>query len=396
MPHFFLPYFLVVVFVYLSGCSRDPYTPKPLRVVQFDLEQKGEISTDHKAEMVVREYGESVNRTHTGHIKRRGGSSIRYPKHSYELDLSEDAALADLPADDDWILNANYIDKTFVRHVLAYQLFTAMNPNNRAAQCALVELSLNGRYQGLYVLMEKIDRSSLRLGRPDPFTFIFKEPHIFRTAYDDYVKKYPQNHHQQTFPKPATLNQNPALDRLHDFIETSSDVDFERLIREIFDLDNLLDWHLLLLIANNSDGILKNFYLYKANGRTPLRVVPWDYDHGYGRDGDNELNLDTRPMNLERSILFKRLLSHEWYSTKLKRRWERHNRAHLLSTSGLHKHVTALASGIRPYALKNAARWPLDARFYYDDNTFDQEVEIIHQFIELRHKRLDAYFDEDF
>jgi len=51
-----------------------------------------------------------------GVIKLRGGISRRYFKHSYALKLATDYSLNDLPADDDWILNANYIDKTFIRH----------------------------------------------------------------------------------------------------------------------------------------------------------------------------------------------------------------------------------------------------------------------------------------
>ncbi len=47
----------------------------------------------------------------------------------------------------------------------------------------------------------------------------------------------------------------------------------------------------MLLLSNNGDGVMKNFLLYKIDSNTPFRIALWDYDHSFGRDGDNELNL---------------------------------------------------------------------------------------------------------
>ncbi len=65
---------------------------------------------------------------YNGRIERRGGGSMAFPKSSYEIDLEDDIPLGQLPEDDDWILNANYIDKTFMRHTFSYDLFREMDP----------------------------------------------------------------------------------------------------------------------------------------------------------------------------------------------------------------------------------------------------------------------------
>ncbi|MEO0735011.1 MAG: DUF2911 domain-containing protein, partial [Bacteroidota bacterium] len=57
------------------------------------------------------------------HLKRRGGMSFVYDKHSYTLHLDRKIPLDFLPLDRDWVLNASYIDKTFVRHKVSYDLF---------------------------------------------------------------------------------------------------------------------------------------------------------------------------------------------------------------------------------------------------------------------------------
>ncbi len=241
--------------------------------------------------------------------------------------------------------------------------------------------------------MEKLDKSSLDIETSDSFAMIFKEPHIFRATYDGIISQYPDNFHQQTYPKIEDEDKRTYLENIREFILTSSDNEFEKGISDIFDMENIIDWHLLLLMTNNSDGILKNFYLYKKNKETPIRIAPWDYDHSFGRDGDNEMNLDERPLNVKRSILFKRLLEFDGYKKKLKEKWLKLNQENLFSVNGLKQRILKKSKFVKDLAKKNAERWPLDSSFYYDDNDFEEEIDIMFQYIDIRHKRLTRYFN---
>jgi len=328
-----------------------------------------------------------------GKIKQRGGSSLFYYKQSYEIDLEEDETLCGLDADDDWIVNANYIDKTFMRHVIAYELFQNMHVNNLASNTQYVQLKLNNRYNGLYVLMEKPDKSSLCIDRSDTTAVIFKEPHIFRKSYDPVVPQKVGNFHQQTYPKITVDDKTDFIEEVRDFILHSTDKQFTEKFNRIFDLQSILDWHLILLVTNNSDGLLKNFYLYKIDTDTPLRISIWDYDHSFGRDGDNELNLDKRHLKIERSILFARLLEFDWYEEKLKNRWKVLNDEQILSAPALKKRIELKKKHILILAEKNFQKWAVGCRWYFDDNNFEKEVEIMLQFIDLRHDRLSHYFN---
>ena len=364
--------------------------PKPLDTFAIDVETP--IPADHKIDATFEYIASGKATGYPGSIERRGGFSSSYAKHSYEIDLKEDVPLGGLPADDDWILNANYIDKTFLRHVIAYELFREMDSDNEAPKTAYLELALNGSYSGLYVLMEKLDRSSLQVDKSASAAVIFKEPQLFRESYDGVVAQDSLNFHQQTYPKLAEADKTDFIEGIRDFILTSTDTDFKAGMQTTFDLPNLVDWHLLLLVTNNSDGILKNFYLYKADAATPLRIAPWDYDHSFGRDGDNELNLDERPLRIKRSILFARLLKHAWYRAMLKERWTALNEKNLLSVAGLKQRITTKAAEVRPAAIRNFEVWPVDGPGYYDGNGFDEEIDIMLQFVDLRHDRLKSYF----
>jgi len=128
--------------------------------------------------------------------------------------------------------------------------------------------------------------------------------------------------------------------------------------------------------------------------KTPIRIASWNYDHALERDGDNELNIDNVPMDIKRSVLFARLLKYDWYKSKLKKRWNNLNESNLLSVKGLNERIKKKSDFVRQYVDKNFEVWPLESQWYYDANNYDQEIEVMLLFIERRHGRVSAYFEE--
>ena len=314
-----------------------------------------------------------TTKVYLGNTKIRGGFSISFPKSSFELDFNEDISISQLTADDDWILNANYIDKTFIRHVLAYRLFQKMNSNNIAPNTRYVEVNKNNEYHGLYVLMEKMDRSTLGINKKDINAFIFKDPQLFKATYSSQKEA---NYNQQTFPKFAISDKSDVIDELRSFILESSESDFEHQFNKYFDLDNIIDWHILLLATGNRDGVVKNFYLYKNKNSGRVQIAPWDYDHSFGRDGDNERHEFNHDIQIERSILFKRLMSCNWYKDELLTKWTKYRKTFLKDEKLLHM-INDEVNIIKNHVHRNFERWPVDAKEYHDDNSFEQEVDLL-------------------
>ena len=99
----------------------------------------------------------------------RGCSSQSFPKKSFGIELrdsdntSEDnkEALLGFPEESDWVLNASYTDKTFIREVLGFEL--AGRTGRYASRTLFVELLLDGQYQGIYIFQEKVKRDSGRV-----------------------------------------------------------------------------------------------------------------------------------------------------------------------------------------------------------------------------------------
>jgi len=370
----------------LSSCNNRP-------IPQINIIKKGAIGWNKKEPCLIEYSNQTIQDTLTGKIKCRGGMSSQYDKHSFALELDKKKTLNNLKKEDDWILNASYIDKTFMRHKLSYDLFKEMNAHNISPNSSYLRVLLNGEYEGLYVLMEKITPSTIGLKKSDSLSMLFKEIPLFFdqeiTNWDSILVA------TQKFPKKHVFPQKQFIQKFKSFIMHANTKVFSENIHHWVDLNNIMDWHLLLLLSNNSDGLLKNFYLYKQNNNTPFRIAIWDYDHSFGRDGDNEMNMAERIIQVERNQLLKRLMHTKdlHYPKKLKNRWNSLRNSKTISVDNITQHLNNNHQNIKHEIIKNQQKWPWDSHWYYDTNTYEQEYNLILTYTALRITQLDNYFD---
>lgn len=100
-------------------------------------------------------------------IELRGSASLWYPKKQYRFETQDSSgndlnvSLLSLPRENDWIFYGPYDDQSLIRNVLAYKLSTDLG--RYTSRTRFCELILNGDYQGLYVLIEKIKRDRNRV-----------------------------------------------------------------------------------------------------------------------------------------------------------------------------------------------------------------------------------------
>lgn len=377
----------VLIFTFF-GCTSDKSLP------HLDLMPVDEFSWTEKRPFTLGYADHSETEKLPGIIKLRGGYSSGFGKHSFTFKLDEKGALAGLPRDNDWILNAGYIDKTFMRHKISYDLFREMSDNWIAPQCAYVNVSEKGIYQGLYILMERMDGSRLKVDKDDSLAMIFKDPPIF---YKDSMKPQdPENYFHQKFPDKEKADKSKYLQACRDFLFNASDSVFADSIGYWFDIKNVIDWHLIIRYSNNGDGVMKNFYLYKQDTGAPFRFAIWDYDHSFGRDGDNEMNMNERHDGIERNVLLRRLLETNAgeYRKELSDRYFYLRKSGLFSRPHFDEMIAENHEIIKDHLTANFTLWPVNSENYFDASTFENEIEVMKQFMDLRLAFLDAYFTE--
>ena len=358
----------------------------PSTVYSINLDSDEEIKFDTKSQCKII----CGSDTMSGHTHFRGGYSSRFSKHSYAIKFDKKHSIAGQPEDKDFILNASFVDKTFIRHKLSFDLFRMMSPINKAPICTYAELYANGQYDGLYVVMQKMDASTLGVVKADSSTVIFKEPPLFYEK--EIIPQDSSNYYQQTFPKKKKQDRTYQAETLRSFILLADDSTFNNNVSDIFDLSNIADWHILLLLTNNSDGILKNFFLYKCNDSTPYRIAIWDYDHSFGRDGDGEYNMLSRNVDVNRNQLINRLMRIPEYRQLIDRRWNELRKNGIISSESIIRLINANASVIREAAKRDSKIWPINDSDFFNDTDFDQELSIMRDFVTLNVQRLDRYF----
>lgn len=359
----------------------------PSKVYSIGLDSDDVIKFDTKAQCRIIDNGNKLpGRTHF-----RGGYSSRFGKHSYAVKIDKKHSIAGLPEDKDFILNASFIDKTFIRHKLSFDLFRMMNPDNKAPLCTYAELYTNGKYNGLYVVMQKMDASTLGIDKTDNSSVIFKDPPIF---YENrIVPQDSSNYYQQTYPKKKKEDRTYQAEELHNFIFLADDSTFNSKVADIFDLSNIADWHILLLLTNNGDGIRKNFFLYKCNDSIPYRIALWDYDHSFGRDGDGEYNMLSRNVDMNRNQLICRLMRTAEYRQMIIRRWEELRNKKIIDIDNIVDIINANATIIRDAAIRDTTIWPISSESdFFNDTDFDKEIRIMKDFVALNVQRLDSCF----
>lgn len=391
--------------VLLAGCaapqpeeavSEESTSPPPLP--QIFLWTAQELQFDHKQPCTISivENGDTVLHQSPSKAKFRGGFTRSFPKHSFTVKLGTKIKVAGLQKNDDWILLSSHNDKSFLRHAFAYDYFRAMRETNVAPHCAYAELFYNGTYHGIYIVTEKMGKKRLNINREDSVAFIFKDPPVFRDPkYPDIDNGQPaHNWFHQKYPDPDQFNKNHLLYDLRDFIHHSDDAAFadeSSGIPAIFDLEDLIDWHLLLLITNNGDGVFKNFYLYRTDASSGYRLCPWDYDNTLARDGDNEPN--PHKVDLNKSALLRRLLETNaaGYKDRFKARYEVLKTKGLLTSDYMRTYIEQQANQLRPHLAKNNALWPLDAPYYFDTMSNEEDWKLIQDWWDVHLIYLDEY-----
>ena len=326
--------------------------------------------------------------------KARGGSSEDFPKHNFTIELGNKHQLAGLKKEDDWILGASFIDKSFIRHKLSFDLFKSFSSEHKAPECEFIEVYKNFKYRGLYVLMERMDSRRLEINKKDNAACIFKEPPVFydpkiKISSNPYIKG---DVYHQKFPDLTVDNKSQELIKLREFIAYAPDTLFNREITSYFNLNDIIDWHILLLVTNNNDAILKGFYLYKKERKTQFKLALWDFNHSFGRGNNNKL-LAPGIVHWERNILLSRLVKSNThgYKNRLRERFFELVEAEILTEKNLVSMIDENQLRIKDYAKKNEKRWPVDAKPFFDDADFEDEIQLIKKWIPVQLKEVRKY-----
>jgi spore coat protein H len=331
-----------------------------------------------------------------GKVRIHGASSQSYEKKSLALSLDSPTRWLGLTSGRQWVLNAAYVDCSLMRHKLSYDLFQSLSSEGvkrHASSSGFVELRFNGQYHGTYLLMERVEGSLLGFtpkGQPS------KVPAVLYKAIDHEANFGNPGHsgYEQREPSPEDQEYWGPLDDLNQFVATAKDADFANAqsgIGSRLDIDNAIDFHLLVLFTSNMDGFDKNFILARnavteAHPVPRFFFVPWDYDATFGRNWEGS---PVEPTFWLSNHLFDRLLSHEMFRRKYLDRWQALRRRQF-SVETVHRMIDDNARSVATTARRNESRWTPIRGAESGSLAFTEDVAQMKEWVVARTRWLDA------
>jgi hypothetical protein len=283
-------------------------------------------------------------------IKVRGATSRFYPKNQYAIDMMDDnfvktdKSLMGLRNDEDWILDAMYVDPGRMRNRLCTDIWNSMNNVPQIAKEPdalngtrgyMVEVILNNEYQGVFCLTEKMDRKQAKIKKNGGLMYkadFLDNATSYSTApaYDNNVAAWGG----WSFEYPD-LGNSPAPDwkPLYNFVNyviTSSDDDFTNNVGTKLDIDNAVDYLIFINATAATDNISKNIFFSYYNKSTDPKFffTAWDLDATFGRTWNGDV-FKVNPSEFDFfgptvNALFAKLLNDNPnnFKQKLKARWD--------------------------------------------------------------------------
>lgn len=318
-------------------------------------------------------------------IALRGNTSLRQPKKSFSVRLETPHGLWGSTNQVKIRLVNPWRDPTFAHNRFFYSLFAAMGDESpdthRGMPVTWVEVFLNGHYYGLYEASPSVREEWLGLDAFDPED---PEPAVVYKAQRTAISKAGNPDYMMRQIEPSRTHGHlaePILD-LHRFIEESTPAEFAAGIGDRLDLDNAMDFHLLLNFSENYNGSPFNYTIHdilvrRAGPDQRFFLVPYDFDNTYGLLREPRYH----------SHVFSRLLREvPGYRQQLAARW-RALRAGPMREDALMGTLREIESRLAGYVAWDDDRWQ-----HHQDWPYAERMDRLEGHVQRRLAELDRMF----
>ena len=388
-------------------------------------------------------------------LRARGNNSFLYSKKPYQLKLHEKASLSGTGKGKTWVLLANWVDISLLRNQIVLDL-CRQTGQRYAISCVQADVWINGSYNGLYTMTEKIQIGKNRIDitnlekateavNPSPFDpgQIFKESTgqwpLLRSYPDvkdpeditgGYIFTVEKKHRLRDKPlagfrtddelsirikEPTYPSRNQAAwlyDRVREMqkaLMASDGVNgmTGRSYEEIMDTTSFAQRFLIEDWTKNYDFIAGSQFMYKDSDRADPKIYAgpsWDYDlcfgnmkdRGYGTGGAYVTG-SKRNLNL-----YWLLYNHQAFREQVRELWRKDFRSAVAVLLGdaeagpdsVIRSLDEYKERISASAAMNYKRWPINsaATGRGSGGSFDNSVEYLKRWIRERTAWMDGEY----
>ena len=440
----FKKFFFLTFFLFLLNCEKESTdinnTSEELNLDETNLLPQFKINTSNKtivdepkipASMDLYIDGE-LNKSYNIGIEIRGSSSQFFEKKSYGVETWDsnnediDTDLGGFPEEEDWILYGPFSDKSLIRNVLIFQLSNAIGMYG--SRTDFYEVTINDKFLGTYVLMEKIKRDKNRVNISKNLDEdisggyiikIDKPPDEGYTSANSFSSKFDTRGSYvgasdikflYTYPKSSEISndqKNYIKNYINDFEEallSSNFQDPELGYQKYIDIDSFVDFLILNEISKNIDAYRISTFMHKDKNQK-LKMGPiWDFNLGFGNVNycDAEItsgwsykfNDVCGGDNWKVPFWWNRLFEDPAFVSKLKNRWS-DLRTNILSDQNLQDRIDEITNFLIEHNAprRNFDKWTIIGKYVwpnnYIGNNYGEEISYLKNWLEKRVKWMD-------
>lgn len=332
----------------------------------------------------------------SGKIKGRGNATWTYDKKPYAIKFSEKQSPFGFPANKSWVLLAEYNDRSLLRTAFMCEVSKAAGIDY-TINYRHVNLYLNGEYEGLYLLTDKVEQTKNRIQvKNDGFIiendgYFDQEPLYFITDILNYgfTFKYPDaddgdivlNDENYAFILDYMNRLETALLKL----QTDPD-DTEYL--DYIDLTSFAKYYIAAQVTATDDP--NHYYVLPSRTSTLKRMPMWDAEWSLGlwpTTSTPSASMVTR--NIWDHKLYYRYISlSPSFREEVKKEWA----LFCNKNNQVIDMINDVINEISTAQLYNNIKWPntgqtLNVRF----DTWEEEVQYVTDFYNNRIAWFDAY-----
>lgn len=340
-------------------------------------------------------------------------------------------SLLGLGKDNDWVLLAPFSDKTMIRDVLTFELgrpYLDWVPSSRH-----VEVVVDGKYYGIYILTERPGKGKNRLNLHDPgedggdLTGDWRveidrddEDHYYRSKYHPYGRygtvdntkyityQYDDPEYEDFADLPAGTEKaiQKSIDDMEDCFAGDNYKDPVNGYRKYIDVTSFIDYMLSTEFTFNVDGYRLSSHMYKYSETraknegldSRWKCTLWDFNIALGNADyykGSRTDLWQYDMNSRETdnqlvpFWWKRLIDDPAYQTDLKARWAQYREGQYADNridAKIDSLATLLTSG--GAMERNEAAWGMFGRYVwpnaYVGYSFNDEISYLKRWIKSR------------
>lgn len=378
--------------------SEYPYAGLPRIVIETeDFAGVRDRETEIPSHLQI--YGEKAPESEVYEltVRGRGNSSFKMPKYGLKLEFKDKVKLFGMPKNRDWALIANYGDKTHLRNYMMTRLSEWLGAKY-TPKMQFVEVYLNRKYMGLYLLSEtiKVAKNRVNIDENDTTFLVEKEdskkfdpPYILTDNNYYYHIKSPKN------PSPET--EDLLLDHLNAFenFMMNQYIHKRKDVLDWLDIDDYVLYYWVHEYSKNEDGNYARSVFFTWKKGEPIHFGPlWDFDLAFG-NASREQNKNPEDWYIRRYRLNYYIMQNSLVDSAATAYWQEHRDTFkaLIDSIPVYRAIieNAIDNEYRRWPIiKNTENWALKDPY----DSYDEAVEVMTEWMKKRYQWIDNEIGE--